>query len=46
VHDLRRDERAGHAGASRECIVTWVGDKAQSVSDLSDAFDSTSRAAA
>ena len=31
---------------SRERIVTWVGDKAASVSDLADALDATSRASA
>ncbi|MGA0611513.1 methyl-accepting chemotaxis protein [Caldimonas sp. KR1-144] len=30
-------------GTSRERIVTWVGDKAQSVADSADAFDMTSR---
>ena len=29
---------------SRQRIVTWVGDKSQSVSDVADAFDATSRA--
>jgi len=31
------------AHQSRERIVTWVGDKAESVSELADAFDSASR---
>ncbi|HEY2929267.1 methyl-accepting chemotaxis protein [Piscinibacter sp.] len=29
---------------SRDRVVTWVGDKAQSVSELADAFDASSRA--